>query len=65
MRRRPAVAELSRLRPAARVAPLLGSARKKKGKRKKREQGYFGTYTTLSLSILTGNNKIMGEVSSS
>jgi hypothetical protein len=60
------VAEPSRLGPAT-IAPLLGSiasVRKRKGKRKEREKGHFGTYITLSLSILTSNNKIMGEVSS-
>uniref|UniRef100_A0A0E0IIL8 Xylanase inhibitor C-terminal domain-containing protein n=1 Tax=Oryza nivara TaxID=4536 RepID=A0A0E0IIL8_ORYNI len=66
-RRHPAVAEPSRLGPAA-VAPLLCCEERRKGKNRERKngvQGYFGTYTTLSFSISTGNNKIMGGVSSS
>jgi hypothetical protein len=66
--RRPAMAEPSRLGPAV-VAPLICCKEKKRGKkdieRKNNVQGHFGTYITLSLSILTGNNKIIGEVSSS
>jgi hypothetical protein len=63
------MAEPSRLGPAAVAHSHLCSAARKKGKkdreRKNSVQGYFGTYTTLSFSILTGNNKIMGRVSSS
>jgi hypothetical protein len=62
------MAEPSRLGPAV-VAPLICCKEKKRGKkdieRKNNVQGHFGTYITLSLSILTGNNKIIGEVSSS
>jgi hypothetical protein len=69
-RRRLAVAEPSKLGPAAVAhSHLCSAARKKKGKkdreRKNSVQGHFGTYTTLSLSISTENNKIIGGVSSS
>jgi hypothetical protein len=48
---------------ARHASAQLSSKREEEGEKERKErEGHFGTYTTLSLSILTRNNKIIGGV---